>query len=178
MTWLRKSKWISFLMAFFWDVVPLFVSVISFTSFVLIGKGELTVAIAFPALTAFGLLTGSLTKVPMFANIFVQTYASLKRIDKYLKEDEVRSFLLSSLRTLTQGDIPSLRFPLGSPGTHYLDLELPMPVRLSKTESASSMRRSRGPHRTKRKTRRRLALHCTVALRTFSYGNLLALLLK
>lgn len=63
MKWLRKSKWTDFFIGFFWDVVPFGISIASFMSFVLIAKGELTVAIAFPALTAFGLLTDSLTKV-------------------------------------------------------------------------------------------------------------------
>lgn len=74
MTWLRKSKWLAFFMSFFWNIVPLFVSVISFTSFVLLGKGQLTVAIAFPALTAFSLLTSALTKV-----CIIMTQVSRKR---------------------------------------------------------------------------------------------------
>ena len=50
-------------MTFFWDVVPLCVTVISFVVYVLVGKGELTVAIAFPALSAFGMLTQAVTMV-------------------------------------------------------------------------------------------------------------------
>lgn len=63
MMWLRKSKWLNFAMSFFWDVIPLVVTVISFMGYVLIAKGELTVAIAFPALSGFGLLTQALTMV-------------------------------------------------------------------------------------------------------------------
>lgn len=63
MAWLRKSKWTDFFVGFFWDIVPFGISIFSFMAFVLIAKGELTVAIAFPALTAFQLLTQALTKV-------------------------------------------------------------------------------------------------------------------
>lgn len=61
--WLRKNKWLQFVMSFYWDVLPLTVTIISFMAFVLIGKGELTVAIAFPALNAFEILTEALTIV-------------------------------------------------------------------------------------------------------------------
>ncbi|KAF8318512.1 P-loop containing nucleoside triphosphate hydrolase protein [Clavulina sp. PMI_390] len=89
MKWLRKSKWLNFAMTFFWDVVPLLVTVISFVVYVVIGKGELTIAIAFPAISAFGMLTQSVTMVPMIGNFLIQTYASIVRIQKYLEEDEV-----------------------------------------------------------------------------------------
>ena len=58
-----QSKWIQFAMTFFWDVIPLLVTVVSFAAYVTIAKGELTVAIAFPALSGFALLTRSLTMV-------------------------------------------------------------------------------------------------------------------
>ena len=63
MQWLRRIKWLYFSTSFFWDIVPLVVTVISFMGFVLISKGELTVAIAFPALSGFSLLTQALTMV-------------------------------------------------------------------------------------------------------------------
>ena len=50
-------------MTFIWDVVPLVVCVISLAFFVLVAHGELTVAIAFPALQALSILTQSLTMV-------------------------------------------------------------------------------------------------------------------
>lgn len=120
MQWLRKSKWTDFFVGFFWDIVPFGISIFSFMAFVLIAKGELTVTIAFPALTAFQLLTQALTKVravrhgkriwmltvlahliqmPMWANTFLQTYASLQRMDKYLNEDQVRSLSISLNQT-------------------------------------------------------------------------------
>lgn len=38
-------------------------TILSFMAYALIAKGELTVAIAFPAISAFGLLTQSITMV-------------------------------------------------------------------------------------------------------------------
>lgn len=58
-----QSKILSFFMTFIWDVVPLVVCVISLAFFVLVAHGELTVAIAFPALQALSILTQSLTMV-------------------------------------------------------------------------------------------------------------------
>lgn len=55
-------------MTFFWDVVPLLVTVVSFMAYVLISKGELTVAIAFPALSGFTLLTQSVTMVRLYSS--------------------------------------------------------------------------------------------------------------
>ncbi|KAF8318510.1 P-loop containing nucleoside triphosphate hydrolase protein [Clavulina sp. PMI_390] len=89
MNWLRKFKWLSFAMTFFWDVVPLLVTVISFVAYILIGKGKLTIAIAFPALSAFSILTQSVTMIPMMANDLIETNVSAVRIQKYLEEDEV-----------------------------------------------------------------------------------------
>jgi multidrug transporter EmrE-like cation transporter len=63
MAWLRKSKWLGFLTTFFWNVIPVIISIVSFICFVTVAKGKLTVAIAFPALSAFSLLTHALTMV-------------------------------------------------------------------------------------------------------------------
>lgn len=57
-------------MSFFWDVVPLLVTVISFIAFVTIAHGELTVAIAFPAISGFALLTQSVTMVCLISSAY------------------------------------------------------------------------------------------------------------
>ncbi|KAF8331910.1 uncharacterized protein EI90DRAFT_3154324 [Cantharellus anzutake] len=108
--WLRKSKILQFVLAFLWDVIPLIVCVISFTFFVLVAHGELTVAIAFPALQALSILTQSLTMIPMLAQWFVSTYASYVRIDKYLNEDEVPDWVSWQSAARTQEYDPKAPF--------------------------------------------------------------------
>ncbi|KAG8762089.1 hypothetical protein FRC11_011215 [Ceratobasidium sp. 423] len=74
--WLRKLKVSFFFLGVMWDIVPILVSAISFSCFTLVAKKELTVAIAFP---------------------FVMCTVALKRIEKYLTEEEVPEYV-SSLR--------------------------------------------------------------------------------
>ncbi|KAF8339574.1 uncharacterized protein EI90DRAFT_3151078 [Cantharellus anzutake] len=108
--WLRKSKILGFFLTFLWDVVPLVVCIISFTFFVLIGHGKLTVAIAFPALQALSILTESLTMIPMLMQWLVTTYASYIRIDKYLNEEEVPNWVSWQSAVRTQEYDPHASF--------------------------------------------------------------------
>lgn len=61
--WLRKLKISFFFLGMMWDIVPILVSAISFSCFTLVAKRELTVDIAFPCITVFGMLSQSLTAV-------------------------------------------------------------------------------------------------------------------
>ncbi|CAE6351129.1 unnamed protein product [Rhizoctonia solani] len=95
--WLRKLKVSFFFLSMMWDIVPILVSAISFSCFTLIAKKELTVDIAFPCITVFSMLSQSLTALPMIANWFVMCMVAVKRIEKYLSEEEVPEHV-SSLR--------------------------------------------------------------------------------
>ncbi|KAH7334355.1 hypothetical protein B0J17DRAFT_770708 [Rhizoctonia solani] len=96
--WLRKLKVSFFFLGMMWDVVPIMISAISFSCFTLVAKKQLTVDIAFPCITVFGMLSQSLTALPMIANWFVMCTVALKRIEKYLAEEEVPEYVSSLLR--------------------------------------------------------------------------------
>ncbi|KAF8598207.1 hypothetical protein BDV93DRAFT_498959 [Ceratobasidium sp. AG-I] len=97
--WLRKLKISYFFLGLMWDIVPILVSAISFSCFTLVAKRELTVDIAFPCITVFGMLSQSLTALPMIANWFVMSLVALRRIEKYLSEDEVPDYVSSLMRS-------------------------------------------------------------------------------
>ncbi|CAE6437640.1 unnamed protein product [Rhizoctonia solani] len=97
--WLRKLKISFFFIGVMWDVVPIMISAISFTCFTLVAKRELTVDIAFPCITVFGMLSQSLTSLPIIANWFVMCSVSLKRIEKYLSEEEIPEYVSSLMRS-------------------------------------------------------------------------------
>ncbi|CAE7216653.1 unnamed protein product, partial [Rhizoctonia solani] len=96
--WLRKLKVSFFFIGMMWDVVPIMIAAISFSCFTLVAKRELTVDIAFPCITVFGMLSQSLTALPMIANWYVMCSVSLKRIEKYLAEEEVPEYVSSLMR--------------------------------------------------------------------------------
>ncbi|CAE6413166.1 unnamed protein product [Rhizoctonia solani] len=96
--WLRKLKVSFFFLSMMWDVVPILVSAISFSCFTLVAKRELTVDIAFPCITVFSMLSQSMTALPMIANWFVMCMVAVKRIEKYLSEEEVPDYVSSLMR--------------------------------------------------------------------------------
>ncbi|QRV83260.1 ABC transporter [Ceratobasidium sp. AG-Ba] len=98
LSWLRKLKISYFFLGMMWDVVPILVAAISFSCFTLVAKKELTIDIAFPCISVFGMLSQSLTALPMIANWFVMSLVALKRIEKYLGEEEVPEYVSSLMR--------------------------------------------------------------------------------
>ncbi|WOO78778.1 ATP-dependent bile acid permease [Vanrija pseudolonga] len=81
-----------------WAFLPILVTLSAFFSFIVIEKRELTVDIAFPAILLFQMLRQPLTGFPMFVIWFMQTMVSVKRIDDFLKEDEVPDWVSSLKR--------------------------------------------------------------------------------
>ncbi|KAG9075527.1 hypothetical protein FS749_012789, partial [Ceratobasidium sp. UAMH 11750] len=98
LAWLRKLKISFFFLGMMWDIVPILVAAISFSCFTLVAKRELTVDIAFPCITVFSMLSQSLTALPMIANWFVMSLVALRRIEKYLGEEEVPEYVSSLMR--------------------------------------------------------------------------------
>ncbi|KAG9084654.1 hypothetical protein FRC06_003960, partial [Ceratobasidium sp. 370] len=98
LSWLRKLKTSFFFLGMMWDIVPILVAAISFSCFTLVAKRELTVDIAFPCITVFAMLSQSLTALPMIANWFVMSLVALRRIEKYLGEEEVPEYVSSLMR--------------------------------------------------------------------------------
>jgi hypothetical protein len=61
--WLRKLKFVNFFMGMVWDLVPIAEPAVVFRCLTVVAKRELTVDIAFPCVTVFGMLSQSLTIV-------------------------------------------------------------------------------------------------------------------
>ncbi|CAE6439243.1 unnamed protein product [Rhizoctonia solani] len=87
--WLSKLKLTNFFMSMVWDLVPILVAAIGFSCFTLVAKRELTVDIAFPAISIFHILSTSLSILPLTVASTIRTLVSLQRIEAYLSEDEV-----------------------------------------------------------------------------------------
>ncbi|KAJ7270116.1 multidrug resistance-associated ABC transporter [Mycena haematopus] len=81
-----------------WITAPIFISVISFFTYVMLGN-QLTISTAFTAIALFGMIrsVASLCFIPTFIVSLLQTRVSLNRIAVYLDEAEV-SDQVSSLK--------------------------------------------------------------------------------
>ncbi|QRW04429.1 ABC transporter [Ceratobasidium sp. AG-Ba] len=97
--WLKRVKFTNFSMHLVWEVVPVFVSAISFGFYTLVAKKELTVDVAFPCIAVFVMLEKSLAQLPKIANWFLISGVALKRIESYLLEEEVPERISSLKRS-------------------------------------------------------------------------------
>ncbi|KIJ35247.1 hypothetical protein M422DRAFT_262416 [Sphaerobolus stellatus SS14] len=86
--WLAKMRTNQILFSAIWSLVPILVSIISFFTYVMLGH-ELTVSVAFTAISLFGMLRAPLGIIPKWIVDVLQTKISLDRIDTFLHEDEV-----------------------------------------------------------------------------------------
>ncbi|CAE6495623.1 unnamed protein product, partial [Rhizoctonia solani] len=96
--WLSKLKLTNFFMSMVWDLVPILVAAIGFSCFTLVAKRELTVDIAFPAISTFHILSTSLSILPLTIASTVRTLVSIQRIEAYLSEEEVPDHISSLKR--------------------------------------------------------------------------------
>jgi ATP-binding cassette subfamily C (CFTR/MRP) protein 1 len=85
---MRKSAFLRCFTAFLWSVSPLLVSVGAFTMFTVLGN-TLSADIAFTSLALFNLLRFPLNMAPNVINNIIQSSVSLKRIEKYLLDEEL-----------------------------------------------------------------------------------------
>ncbi|TDL18516.1 hypothetical protein BD410DRAFT_880297 [Rickenella mellea] len=85
---LLKSGINNCLFGVLWVIVPFMVAVVAFLTFVLQGK-TLTVGIAFTSLTLFNMLRFPMNVLPSFVVHIYQTRVAFRRIEAFLKEDEV-----------------------------------------------------------------------------------------
>jgi ABC-type multidrug transport system fused ATPase/permease subunit len=85
---LRKAANNGILARLLWSLTPILVSLVSFATFVSLGN-TLDVATAFTALTLFDMIRLPLNTIPAFTTQVLQTGVSVKRIEEFLKEDEV-----------------------------------------------------------------------------------------
>ncbi|KAJ6593236.1 multidrug resistance-associated ABC transporter [Mycena capillaripes] len=104
MKWMVKARVNGVALYCLWIVVPVFIPVISFLTFVMLGN-QLTISTAFTAIALFGMIRQPLNVIPSFIVQVLQTRVSLNRIAFYLDEAEV-SDQVSSLKRDRSG--PSL----------------------------------------------------------------------
>ncbi|KAL7422691.1 hypothetical protein Q5752_001982 [Cryptotrichosporon argae] len=89
-----------------WAMVPILVSLVSFFSFIVIEKRELTVSIAFTSISLFSMLRMPLNSIPSCIVMILQAHVSVKRIEDFFNEDEVPDWVSSLKRP---ADEPALK---------------------------------------------------------------------
>ncbi|OCF78519.1 ATP-binding cassette transporter [Kwoniella mangroviensis CBS 8886] len=92
---LLNGIWFSLL----WSLAPIFVTLVSFFCYIVIAKRELTVSVAFTAISLFSMLRMPLNVIPTFVVILLQAHVSVKRIEDFLAEDEVPDWVCSLKRS-------------------------------------------------------------------------------
>ncbi|OWA53530.1 Multidrug resistance-associated protein 7 [Hypsibius exemplaris] len=88
---MRTVKVIKYLDAwcvYFWATTPLIMSVLTFTTFVMMG-GQLTAAKVFTCLSVFGLVIVPLNAIPWIITGTVEAWISAKRLQTFLKLSEI-----------------------------------------------------------------------------------------
>ena len=85
---LRKAAYLGSIVMFMWMSTPLFVSIVTFTTYVLLGN-ELTATTAFTSLALFNILRFPLNMLPSVITSMVDANISIKRLHKYLTSPEM-----------------------------------------------------------------------------------------
>ncbi|KAG0185773.1 hypothetical protein DFQ28_008806, partial [Apophysomyces sp. BC1034] len=86
---LRTVYWSNILFHFMWEGLPLMVTIVSFWSYTKLQGQELSAAVAFTSISVFSTLRFSLNVVPEMVVDMLRARVSIRRIDSYLKEEEV-----------------------------------------------------------------------------------------
>lgn len=90
--WVRYTQ-MAFAIVF--TVLPIGVSLLSFYCYVKIRGNELSVPVAFTALTLFNNVAEPLNTIPTFAMAILKALVSVKRLESFLSEEEVDDFISS-----------------------------------------------------------------------------------
>jgi ATP-binding cassette subfamily C (CFTR/MRP) protein 10 len=80
---LKGRKYLDALCVYFWATTPVLISILTFTTYVLIGN-QLTAAKVFTSLALFNMLIGPLNAFPWVLNGLVEAWVSLKRVQGFL----------------------------------------------------------------------------------------------
>ena len=82
--YLKGRKYLDAVCVYLWATTPVLISVVTFAIFALL-KNQLTAANVFTSVALFAMLTGPLNAFPWALNGLVESFVSLKRVDKFLK---------------------------------------------------------------------------------------------
>lgn len=94
---IRYGKYMAALIGASFELVPIFVSILSFSAYVLIAKKDLDTPTAFTALALFNVLGGPISYLPIMITQLAETYTSLKRVEAFLEEEDVPESVQSAL---------------------------------------------------------------------------------
>ncbi|XP_077258463.1 multidrug-Resistance like Protein 1 isoform X7 [Temnothorax americanus] len=87
---LKEAAYLNAGTSFIWSCAPFLVSLVSFTTYVLIDeKNVLDSTIAFVSLSLFNILRFPLSMLPMMIGNIVQAYVSVKRINQFMNMEEL-----------------------------------------------------------------------------------------
>ncbi|XP_072760188.1 multidrug resistance-associated protein 1 isoform X7 [Anoplolepis gracilipes] len=87
---LKEAAYLNAGTSFIWSCAPFLVSLVSFTTYVLIDdKNVLDSTTAFVSLSLFNILRFPLSMLPMMIGNIVQAYVSVKRINKFMNLEEL-----------------------------------------------------------------------------------------
>ncbi|XP_029673303.1 multidrug resistance-associated protein 1 isoform X3 [Formica exsecta] len=87
---LKEAAYLNAGTSFIWSCAPFLVSLVSFTTYVLIDENNvLNSTTAFVSLSLFNILRFPLSMLPMMIGNIVQAYVSVKRINKFMNMEEL-----------------------------------------------------------------------------------------
>ncbi|GFN99336.1 multidrug resistance-associated protein 1 [Plakobranchus ocellatus] len=87
---LRNTAYLNACSTFFWTCAPFFVTLATFATYVLVSEDHyLDANKAFVALSLFNILRFPINLLPMLASFVVQASVSVKRIGKFLRQDDL-----------------------------------------------------------------------------------------
>ena len=90
----KKAAYLNAVMSLFWTVAPFMVGLGAFTYYVLMGN-TLTAQNAFVTLSYLNIMRMPLAMLPMMMVFLIQVNVSLKRINKFMNNDELDPFAVS-----------------------------------------------------------------------------------
>ncbi|GAA5864726.1 hypothetical protein JCM8547_008286 [Rhodosporidiobolus lusitaniae] len=89
--WAVRDWIVRWLTTALWSFISLIVPLTSFFAYVKLAGHELTVAVAFTALSLFSLIRGPLNEIPGFSIRILQLRVSIARLESFFAEDEIAS---------------------------------------------------------------------------------------
>ncbi|GAA5888564.1 hypothetical protein JCM6882_008999 [Rhodosporidiobolus microsporus] len=131
LSWAVKDWVVRWLTTFLWVVISLLVPLASFWAFVKLQGRDLTVAVAFTALSLFSLIRGPLNQIPGFSIRILQLRVSIARLEAFFAEPETASHAGLSARKEAQRlalDGATMRYagaPEGREALKEVDVQFP-----------------------------------------------------
>ncbi|GAA5987197.1 hypothetical protein JCM11641_006056 [Rhodosporidiobolus odoratus] len=99
--WAVRDFIVNWLSVALWSSISLLVPLASFAAYVKLQHQELTIAVAFTALSLFSLIRGPLNQIPGFSLKILQLRVSIGRLEAFFAEDEISPHATPSARAVT-----------------------------------------------------------------------------